>query len=216
MSTIIRVVVADDHPLFRAGLIAAFDSTDDIVVVGQAADGEGACRLVREETPDVAVVDDSMPGGGAQAAGRIASTCPATRVIVLVGDESDLPASMDSGVWSHVLKDISGPQLIRLVRWAALGGELSVPPRLASAQVRQTSMSNGARALAELTQRDRQVLELLAHGLTNQEIAARLGLTNKTISRYVSTVLMKLGVRSRLEAALLMARESRHQTEEQL
>ncbi|TME30598.1 MAG: response regulator transcription factor [Chloroflexi bacterium] len=197
MSEAIRVVVADDHPLFREGVINSLRSMPDIVVVAQASDADEAVRLVREE----------LPGGGIEAARKIAAACPATRIVMLTvsEDEDDLLAAMKAGASGYVLKGVSARELAGVVR-SVSAGEVYVAPSLAFGLLREMSKPRASDPLAELSGRERQVLELVANGLSNQEIGFKLGLAEKTIKHYMTNILTKLQVRSRVEAALLAAR----------
>src|ERR687886_581913 len=172
MSEQIRVVVADDHPLFREGVVTSLRSMDDINVVGEAENADEAVRVVREELPDLALLDVTMPGGGIEAARRIAAACPATRIVMLTvsEDEDDLLAAVKSGASGYVLKGVSAGELTGVVR-TVNAGEVYVAPSLASGLLREMSRPRPVDPLAELTQRERQVLELVASGLSNQEIA---------------------------------------------
>jgi DNA-binding NarL/FixJ family response regulator len=204
----IRIVVADDHPLFREGVITSLQSAPDIEIVGQAADADGAVRIVRELLPDLALLDVTMPGGGGlEAARKIGVACPATRTVMLTvsEDEDDLLAAMKAGASGYVLKGVSSQELLAIVR-AVSGGEVYVAPSLAFALLREMSKPRPADPLAELSGRERQVLELVATGLSNQEIGLKLGLAEKTVKHYMTNVLTKLHVRSRVEAALLAHR----------
>jgi DNA-binding NarL/FixJ family response regulator len=203
----IRVVVADDHPLFREGVITSLQSVPDIVVVGQAADADEALRVVREELPDLALLDVTMPGGGIDAARKIAAACPATRIVMLTvsEDEDDLLAAMKAGASGYVLKGVSANDLATVVR-SVSNGDVYVAPSLAFGLLREMSSPRPSDPLAELSARERQVLELVANGLGNQEIGSKLGLAEKTIKHYMTNILTKLQVRSRVEAALLAAR----------
>jgi two-component system, NarL family, nitrate/nitrite response regulator NarL len=203
----IRVVVVDDHPLFREGVITSLHAARDIQVIGQAEDAEGALRLVREELPDVALLDVTMPGGGIEAARCIAASCPATRIVMLTvsEDEDDLLAAMKAGASGYVLKGVSSRELASVVR-SVSGGEVYVAPSLAWSLLRVMSSPQASDPLAELSVRERQVLEQVGGGLSNQEIGQKLGLAEKTIKHYMTNILTKLQVRSRVEAALLAAR----------
>src|ERR687885_3064577 len=207
MSEQIRVVVADDHPLFREGVITSLRSMDDINVVGQAENADEALRVVREELPDLALLDVTMPGGGISAAARITAACPATRIVMLTVSEheDDLLAAMKAGARGYVLKGVSANELLGVVR-SVNAGEVYVAPSLAWGLLREMSGPRPADPLAELSSRERQGLELVAAGLSNQEIGLRLGLAEKTIKHYMTNILTKLQVRSRVEAALLAAR----------
>jgi two-component system, NarL family, nitrate/nitrite response regulator NarL len=207
MAESIRIVVADDHPLFREGVITSLRTAADIEIVGQAADAEGAVRIVREQVPDLALLDVTMPGGGLEAARNIATACPATRIVMLTvsEDEDDLLAAMKAGASGYVLKGVASQELLDIVR-AVSGGEVYVVPSLAFALLREMSKPRPADPLAELSARERQVLELVATGLSNQEIGIKLGLAEKTVKHYMTNILTKLQVRSRVEAALLAHR----------
>jgi two-component system, NarL family, nitrate/nitrite response regulator NarL len=208
MSDSIRIIVADDHPLFRDGVINSLRSAPDLQVIGEADNAEDAVRLVREELPDIALLDVTMPGGGGiEAARRIASSCPATRIVMLTvsEDEDDLLAAMKAGASGYVLKGVSARELASVVR-SVSSGEVYVAPSLAFGLLREMSRPRESDPLSELSSRERQVLELVGSGLSNQEIGLRLGLAEKTIKHYMTNILTKLQVRSRVEAALLAAR----------
>jgi two-component system nitrate/nitrite response regulator NarL len=203
----IRVVVADDHPLFREGVVTSLRSNPDMQVVGEAEDAAGALRVVRDELPDLVLLDVTMPGGGISAASQIAAACPATRIVMLTvsEDEDDLLSAMKAGASGYVLKGVSASDLARVVR-AVSGGEVYVAPSLAFGLLREMSAPPPNDPLAALSAREHQVLELVASGMSNQEIGLKLGLAEKTIKHYMTNILTKLQVRSRVEAALLAAR----------
>ncbi|HUS16807.1 MAG TPA: response regulator transcription factor [Chloroflexia bacterium] len=213
MSETIRVVLADDHPLLRAGVAATLAAESDIEVVGQGGSADEAVQLVQEWLPDVILLDIHMPGSGLEAAATIAATCPVTRVVMLTvsADEDDLLAALKVGARGYVLKGAPGHELVRVVR-SVCGGESYVPPALAAALLR--GMSSGPPAgtpvdpLQELTAREHEILEGVATGRSNKEIAASLFLSEKTVKHYMTNILQKLQVRNRVEAALL-ARRSR-------
>jgi two-component system nitrate/nitrite response regulator NarL len=200
----IRVIVADDHPLFLDGVVVALSATEDMEVVGHAKDGPGALRLAREQLPDVAMLDVNMAGGGLQAARDIAVACPATRIMMLTvsEDEDDIMAAMKAGASGYALKGIPARELVDVVRSIA-AGDVYVAPGLAWGLLREMSKPRVGRPLDELSAREREVLELVAAGLSNAEIGASLGLAEKTIKHYMTNVLGKLHVSSRVEAALV-------------
>ena len=203
----LQVVVADDHPLFREGVIASLSADGGIVVVGEAGEAETAVRVVREVLPDVVLLDVDMPGSGLWAASRIASASPATRVIMLTvsEDEDHLLAAMKAGASGYVLKGVSASELTRIVR-SVCAGEVYVAPSLAFGLLHEMTAPRRSDPLEELGTRERQVLELVASGLSNQEIGLRMGLAERTVKHYITNVLKKLQVRSRVEAALLAAK----------
>jgi DNA-binding NarL/FixJ family response regulator len=203
----IRLVVADDHPMFRAGVVASLGAIHDLEIVAQAGDAAEALRLVREHLPDVALLDITMPGGGLNAARDVTAACPATRVVMLTvsEDEDDILAAMKAGASGYVLKGAGATELAGIIR-SVHAGQVYVAPALAWGLLREMSKPRTS-PLDELTVREREVLELVASGLGNQEIGDRLGLAEKTIKHYMTNILGKLQVRSRVEAALLAARE---------
>lgn len=203
-SDTIRVVVADDHPMFRAGVVASLSAAPDIEVVAQADDGRGALAYARDLLPDIALLDINMPGGGLNAARDITAACPATRVVMLTvsEDEDDLLAAMKAGASGYVLKGAGASELIGVLR-SVNAGEVYVAPALAWGMLREMSKPRTSDPFDELTAREREVLELVAQGLSNQEIGDRLSLAEKTIKHYMTNILGKLQVRSRVEAALL-------------
>jgi DNA-binding NarL/FixJ family response regulator len=207
MSDAIRIVVADDHPMFRAGVVASLGAAEGLEVVAQGASAGEALALAREHMPDVVILDIAMPGGGLVAARDITVACPATRVVMLTvsEDEDDILAAMKAGASGYVLKGSSATEMASIIR-SVHAGQVYVAPALAWGLLREMSKPRTS-PLDELTTREREVLELVASGLGNQEIGDRLGLAEKTIKHYMTNILGKLQVRSRVEAALLAARE---------
>jgi two-component system, NarL family, nitrate/nitrite response regulator NarL len=203
----IRVAVADDHPMFRAGVVASLREVPDIDVAGEASDAPSALALARTELPDVIILDIAMPGGGLTAARQIAVACPATRIVMLTvsEDEDDLLAAVKAGASGYVLKGAGASELVSVIR-SVHAGEVYVAPALAWGMLRELQTPRIS-PYEELTEREREVLELVAEGLSNQEIGHRLGLAEKTIKHYMTNILGKLQVRSRVEAALLVARQ---------
>ena len=204
----IRLVVVDDHPMFRAGVVASLAAAPDVAVVGEGDSAGQAIRLATEHEPDICLLDIAMPGGGGLvAARRIRDQLPQTRVVMLTvsEDEDDLLAAMKAGASGYVLKGAPASELLRVLRMVH-AGEVYVAPGLAWGLLREMSRPRSA-PLDELSSRERDVLELVAEGLSNQEIGDRLGLAEKTIKHYMTSILGKLQVRSRVEAALLAYRE---------
>jgi DNA-binding NarL/FixJ family response regulator len=206
---VLRVLVADDHPLFRDGLRTVLQATDDLLLVAEAGDGEEAVRLAVTEQIDVALFDVHMPGvTGIEAAGRVAAQAPDVRVLMLTmfQDDASIFAALRAGARGYVLKDADRTELLRAVR-AVGSGEAIFSPSIAARVLDHfaTGASAAAAASSEefpmLTARERDVLHLLARGQSNPEIAARLGLSRKTTSNYVSSILTKLQVSNRIEAA---------------
>lgn len=209
MSDKIRFVIGDDHPLFREGVAAILRPEPDLEVVGECTTAQEAIRLSRDLLPDVILLDLDMPGGGLNAIRAIALDCPVTKIVVLTvaDDEEHVVAAFKAGAHAYVLKGVAARELISILR-AVWAGEGYVSPALA-AQLLSEMKSTGARerppagALEELTERERQILELIAVGSSNKEIGQQLHLTEKTVKHYVTNILQKLHVRNRVEAALL-------------
>ena len=202
MSRNLRIVVADDHPLYREGVVGTLRAAG-LEVAGEASSARDAIRLVRERTPDLALFDVSMPGGGIAAARAAVAASPETRVVMLTvsEDEDDLVSAIDAGASGYVLKGVSGRELVAILRRVA-AGERYVSSRLAYAAL-QTRTEPHQDPLSDLTDRERQVLDLVSAGFSNAEIGARLQLAEKTVKHYMTAVFEKLGARSRVEAALI-------------
>lgn len=201
----IRILLADDHPMFREGVAHSLGSEPDLEVIAQTASGEEAVELARRLTPDVALLDITMPGmGGIAAAARIAASAPDMRILMLTvsEDRDNLLAALKAGAHGYVLKGASASELCAIVRRVA-GGEAFITPALATRLLVEFSRPQARDPLSELTPREHGVIELLSLGSSNREIAERLHLAEKTVKHYVTCILQKLHARSRTEAALI-------------
>ncbi len=207
MTDDIRIVVADDHPLFREGVVHTLSVEEDMTVVGEAGTCQQTLEIVGDQTPDVLLLDIAMPEeGGIATAAEVVASFPMTTVLMLTVSEDgeDVVAALKAGARGYVLKGVAAPGLVQAVR-AVHSGEVHISPALASAILHEMTSTARPHPLDELTERERQVLELVGEGLTNREIGDRLFLAEKTIKHYMTSVLRKLHVRSRVEAALLAA-----------
>jgi two-component system, NarL family, nitrate/nitrite response regulator NarL len=208
MSESIRVLVVDDHPLLRQGVVHALGSQPGLTVVGEADSGEQGLKLALELLPDVVLLDISMPGwNGLVTAEKISTACPATAIVMLTmsEDRDKLLAAFKAGARAYVLKGVSPQELANVVRTAA-NGDVYVSPPLAAEMLFTLTRGHAPDPLQELTDREREILRLIGIGSTNREIGERLFLSEKTIKHYVTNILQKLQVRSRVEAALIAAR----------
>lgn len=208
MSEAIRVLIADDHPLFREGITSSLGQDANIAVVAQATSGEQALEFAFNLQPDVVLLDVSMPGmGGIDAAEKIAANLPATRIIMLTVEENDdvLLSALKAGAHGYVLKGVSASELRTIVKRIA-DGEAYITPRLASKMLLEFSRPRQPDIFTELTIRELEILDLLSEGLGNKAIADRLHLAEKTVKHHMTKILQKLQVHSRTEAALLASR----------
>ena len=211
MSEPITVLLVDDHAMVRQGVRAFLETQPDIAVVAEAASGEEAVRLAAEHAPDVALMDLIMPGmDGVEATRRLTARSPRTNVVVLTSyhdDEHVFPA-IRAGALSYVLKEVGPDELAETVRKAATG-EAVLHPRVAARVVREL---HGARrdqpnVFHDLSERELEVLKLIAEGLSNAEISGRLFISEKTTKNHVSNILGKLHLADRTQAAVYAWRQ---------
>jgi DNA-binding NarL/FixJ family response regulator len=211
MSDRISIVVVDDHPLFRQGVVSSLEGQPDLQVVGETDSGEQALQLARTLMPQVMLLDISMTGWtGIVTAEKVSTACPATAIVMLtVSDDKDrLLAAFKAGARAYVLKGVSGQELARVVR-AAAAGEVYVSQSLAGEMLVSLTQGKAPDPLQELTAREREILALIGNGYTNRAIGEKIFLSEQTIKHYVTNILQKLQVRSRVEAALMASRHDR-------
>ena len=203
----IRVVLADDHPIYRDGLARSMADAGDIQIVGQAGDGEQAAELVALHGPDVVLLDISMPkGGGIGALTRIMGLPTPPRVAMLTASEADddLMQAIKLGAMGYILKGVGASELVDLVRDLAAGRSY-VSPGLAGrllVAMRRREVPVPS-PLDDLSKREEEILKLVALGKSNREVGEALDLQEKTVKHYMTSILEKLQVRNRVEAALL-------------
>jgi DNA-binding NarL/FixJ family response regulator len=205
-SKTVRILVADDHAVVRAGLRALLEREHHFRVIAEAGTGEEAIAKAVEQRPDVAVMDIRMPGiSGIEACRQITEKVPGCRVIMLTSYAEDelLFAAIRAGASGYVLKRIGDNDLVRAVERISHGESMLDPVMTAAvfSEMRKVSESRQAAAFADLTPQELSVLSLVAQGLTNRQIAVRLFLGEGTVRNYVSSVLAKIGVANRAEAA---------------
>lgn len=196
-----RLLVADDHPVVRAGLVAILDGPPDFAVVGEARDGVEALELFRKLRPDVTVLDLRMPNlSGVEVTERIRREEPEARIVILTtfdGDE-DIYRALQAGARAYLLKDTAEPELIATVR-AVAAGLRRIPPKIAERLAERVESD-------ALSGRELAVLERLVGGQSNKRIGAELGITVATVKSHVNHLLAKLGVRDRTAAAVAALR----------
>ncbi len=207
MAEPIRVLVVDDHTVVRSGLTAFFALVDDIEVVGEAADGSEGLAAARRLRPDVVLMDLLMPSmDGVTAIGRIKDELPEIEVVAMTSfiEEEQVTAALAAGASGYLLKDAEADEVAQAVR-DAYHGEVHLDPavsRVLAERLRHRPATADTAAVEPLTEREKEVLSLVAQGLSNKDIAARLFITERTARTYVSNILGKLGLQSRTQAAL--------------
>ena len=197
----IRLLIADDHAVVRTGLQHLAATFDDIELVGAAEDGEEAVRLCADREPDVVLMDLEMPRlDGIEATRRIAAGSPEVAVVVLTSfsDQQQILRALDAGAVGYLLKDAEPEELARAVR-AAARGEAPLDPRAGRALLRARAEGSPADALS---QREREVLAMVARGLPNKLIARELSISEKTVKAHLTSVFRTIGVTDRTQAAL--------------
>jgi len=208
----VRVLIADDHPVFRFGIRALLEATHDMTVVGEATSGDEVIALAGELHPDIILMDVRMPGiNGIDATRRILHTRPQVRVLVVTmfEDDSSVFAAMRAGARGYILKEATNEEIVQAIRTVGNGGAI-FSPAIATRLIAffaQPHFSIPKTIFPELTDREREILDLLARGQSTTELGNRLGLSSKTISNYISNILTKLQVTDRAEA-IVRARDA--------
>jgi two-component system NarL family response regulator len=211
----IRVMICDDHALFRRGLIMVLESEDGVEVVGEAEDGEESIRKAVELVPDVVLMDVRMPRvSGIEAARAIAETVPSAKILMLTvsDEEEDLYDAIKAGATGYLLKEISIEEVAHAIR-SVMSGQSLITPSMASKLL--TEFTNLAKKANErqsvptprLTDRELEVLKLVAQGMSNREIAGELYISENTVKNHVRNILEKLHLHSRMEAVVYAVRE---------
>ncbi|WP_432431405.1 response regulator [Rhodomicrobium vannielii] len=199
--------MVDDHPLFREGVTQTFYNSEELDLVAMGASRDDAVQIVKESGPDILLLDIQLPGGGIEAAQLITALASRTKIIMLTASENedDVSAALEAGACGYVLKGISGRDLVRTVR-AVQNGDIYVTPALAARMLksihRRPSSAQPEATMFALTPREEDILDCVAVGQTNKEIAIQLKISEKTVKHYMTTIMHKLHVRNRVEAAL--------------
>jgi len=213
MTERIRVAVVDDHPIFREGVAFTIRSSQAFEIVAEGSSADDAIRIAKDLLPDVILLDVSMPGGGIEAARVISAACPVVKVIMLTvsEQEEDVTQALEAGANGYILKGTSGTDLLTTLQ-SVSRGESYVSPglaaRLLAVSMRNVRQQTRPAEQVDLTKREEQILELVARGLTNKEIANTLNISEKTVKHYMTNVMQKLQVRNRVEAVLALQKKT--------
>ncbi|WP_454855627.1 response regulator [Rhizobium binxianense] len=207
MMNTIRLAVIDDHPLFREGVTRSLSEMEGFLVVGEGETKDDAVRICEEAHPDVMLLDISMPGGGIEAIQPILERAPEQRIVLLTVSEQadDVTTALGRGAKGYVLKGVGSRALAEIIRTVA-SGHSYVTPTLSARLLSELNAAEAPRGnlFGELTAREREVLELVAEGLSNKHIAIKLDLQEKTVKHHMTQILSKLQVSNRTEAALVL------------
>lgn len=209
MIGVIRIAIVDDHPLFREGVTRSLSEIGGFEVVGEGATAQDAERIASTVQPDILLLDISLPGGGLTAVASILADHPAQKIVMLTVSEAnaDVTKALNAGVRGYILKGVGSRALAEILRNVA-AGESYLSPTLSArllSDLQSPQPANGvADRLRQLTERQTEILRLVAEGLSNKEVALRLELQEKTVKHHMTGVLSKLNVRNRTEAALMM------------
>jgi NarL family two-component system response regulator LiaR len=210
MTQLIRVMIVDDHDMIRRGLSMFLSGFDDLVLVGEASNAQEAIRVCNEVQPHVVLMDMFLPNmDGVTLTRTIRAQHPDVQVVILTSSKNDelVQAALQAGAIGYMLKNISVIEMAETIR-AAYAGKPSLAPEVTQALINLTIRSHHSAPNYNLTERELIVLNLMAKGLSNQEIADQIYVSRATVKVYVSTILSKLGVQNRIEAVRLALQES--------
>ena len=207
MSDKIKVGIVDDHPLLRQGVAATMGRVEDFEVVEQGGCADEAREISARCQPDVLLMDVNMPGDTFAAVRAISKAQPKVKVLMLTVSESedDAYSALEGGAQGYVLKGVSGPELIQAIRTVAKG-ETFITPAVATRLLSNFRKHKTEQRGVDLTHREEQIIREVANGLTNREVAAKLGLSEKTVKYYMTNVMQKLHARNRVEAVAAVRR----------
>ena len=208
----IKILVVDDHPLFRKGVIHMLQSEADMEIIGEAGDGETALDMTRELMPDVILMDVSMPGwDGIKATRRIMEEFPSARIVMLTVNDDDrsLFNAIKAGARGYLFKNLEPEDLLKMVR-GIFRGEAPISRITANRILKEfgrLSRHETKPSISDLSSREQEILKLVANGDSNKEIARALIITEYTVKNHLRNILEKLHVRNRVEAAIIAVRE---------
>ena len=205
MSDLISIIVVDDHPLFREGVVMSLLESGQFDVVAQAGSKDEAVRAAEEHWPDLMLVDVSMPGGGIETAAELAEKVPVVKVVMLTVSEQakDVQAALNAHARGYVLKGVASAELVKILA-GINNGDSYISPNLAANLLMRNDESDKEETVDDfdLNDREKQILEKLAKGMSNRDIAADVSLSEKTVKHYMTNIMNKLHVSNRVQAAL--------------
>jgi DNA-binding NarL/FixJ family response regulator len=197
----IRVVLADDHPVVLEGIKSLIRTAPEMELVGEASDGRAALQLIKATAPDIAIIDASVPLlAGAELARCITEQCPQVKILVLTvhEDRAYVQQLLQAGVRGYLLKRSAAEELVRAIR-VVIAGDLHIDPAIASKLLSGVAAGSATLTPSDLSQREEEVLQLVAQGFSNKEAAAKLALSVKTVETYKARAAEKIGLRTRAE-----------------
>lgn len=199
----IKVLIADDHVLVREGLRKLLELDENIEVMTEVGDGQGAINIARKAKPDIILMDVNMPGtDGIVATKVIKREYPAIKIIALtIYEDEEVVEMVRAGVSAYVLKDVAGSELVDTIH-RVMQGEIVIHPRVANRLVRELNRNDSKKNEVRLTKREKDVLDLLVKGNTNKEMADAMFISEKTVKNHLTSIFRKLGVKDRTQAAV--------------
>lgn len=199
----IRVLIADDHALVREGLRKLLERDENIEIVDEVGDGQGAINVARREKPSVILMDVNMPGtDGITATKVIKREIPSVKVVALtIYEDEEVVEMVKAGVSAYVLKDVAGSELIDTIH-RVMAGEVVIHPRVAKRLVKEINRSNQKKEIVKLTRRENDILNLLVKGSSNKDMAENMYISEKTVKNHLTSIFRKLGVKDRTQAAV--------------
>lgn len=199
----VRVLIADDHALVREGLRKLLERDENIEIIDEVGDGQGAINVARKEKPSVVLMDVNMPGtDGITATKVIKREMPAVKVVALtIYEDEEVVEMVKAGVSAYVLKDVAGSELIDTIH-RVMAGEVVIHPRVAKRLVKEISRTNQKKEIVKLTRRENDILNLLVKGSSNKDMAESMYISEKTVKNHLTSIFRKLGVKDRTQAAV--------------
>lgn len=199
----VRVLIADDHALVREGLRKLLERDENIEIVDEVGDGQGAINVARKEKPCVILMDVNMPGtDGITATKVIKREIPSVKVVALtIYEDEEVVEMVKAGVSAYVLKDVAGSELIDTIH-RVMAGEVVIHPRVAKRLVKEINRNNQKKEIVKLTRRENDILNLLVKGSSNKDMAENMYISEKTVKNHLTSIFRKLGVKDRTQAAV--------------